>query len=461
MTVSFRPDPTPALARWASELDAAAISAEVRASAVTALADFLACTVAGARLPEAGRVRASFSAGAPDNAPGSQAHTAAFINAHACHLLEYDDLHVAAIYHPGAPTLAAALAVAERDGAGGPDLLAAIVAGYEVGIRLGQAAGVTHYRKFHTTGTVGTIGAAVACARLLGLAADGVADAIGTAATFAAGLWAFLDDKADSKPLHPAHAAMMGVISADLAKAGVTGARRAISGPAGFLATLGGDPASPALVEGLDGDARKICETTFKAYPCCGHTHTAIDVAGRLRGELLERNGGVSSIASLRIQTYKAALDVAGLENPATPAEARFSLKHLVACMLRDGSLDRAFSADALHDSEIRALRGRIGVEAVDALTGLYPSKAPARLVARLHDGSTAEGYCEDVPGSPQNPMSAAVHAAKFSRLTGMAGEHVLAAADALLSAGRTGRSQLECLLAGVAGRPEGGAGKP
>jgi 2-methylcitrate dehydratase PrpD len=170
---------------------------------------------------------------------------AAMVNAAASHFAEQDDVHNGSVFHPAAVVFPAALATAQALGSSGAELLAASVAGYEVGIRVGEFLGRSHYKVFHTTGTAGTLAAAAATGRLLGLSAPQMLHAFGSAGTQAAGLWEFLRDAADSKQLHTAHAASTGLMSAYLAKEGLTGARQILEGPQGLAAGMSRD-ADPA-----------------------------------------------------------------------------------------------------------------------------------------------------------------------------------------------------------------------
>ena len=155
---------------------------------------------------------------------------AALVNAAASHLAEQDDVHNGSVLHPGTVVFPPALAVAQSLGSSGRDLLTAAVAGYEVGIRVGEFLGRSHYKVFHTTGTAGTIAAAAATGNLLRLTTDQMLNAFGSAGTQAAGLWEFLRDAADSKQLHAAKAAADGLLSAYLAQHGFTGANRIFDG---------------------------------------------------------------------------------------------------------------------------------------------------------------------------------------------------------------------------------------
>src|SRR5687768_2230602 len=168
----------------------------------------------------------------------SSAYFAAMANAAASHVAEQDDVHNGSVFHPATVVFSAAVAAAQALGASGKQLLAASVAGYEVGIRVGEFLGRSHYRVFHTTGTAGTLAAAAAVGNLLGLDVQQMRHAFGSAGTQSAGLWEFLRTAADSKQLHTAHAAAAGLMSAYLAKDGFTGADRILDGPQGMAAGM-------------------------------------------------------------------------------------------------------------------------------------------------------------------------------------------------------------------------------
>lgn len=415
------------LADYVAGLSASGFSDATWGAYERALLDWAACTVAGA----AGATRLHQTVGAPAKLGEASilgtdlrdsAAMAAFHNAYACHLLEYDDLHGPSIYHPGAPTISAAFAVAQRSNAKASDLAAAVVAGYEVGIRLGEAAGTDHYARFHTTGTVGAIGAAAAAARVMGLNATSTRDAIGTAATQAAALWAFSDDNAGSKPVHPAHAAMVGVLSADLARAGVTGARRALEGPGGFLATLGGNPQAKCLVDALGStEPPRIEALTLKAYPCCGHTHTGIEAAIGIANAFAKAGHSKADIAAVRVTTYGSAIKVAGVRVPETPEQAAFSYPHVVSWALLNGTIEGAFAAQALHDPAVVRLRDKVELIHSPQLDAAYPACLPARLTVALTDGTLFEASADHATGTPAKPMTAESHGKKLRLLLGEA----------------------------------------
>src|SRR4030095_11569550 len=155
---------------------------------------------------------------------------AALINATAAHTAEVDDIFRDGIYHPGAPTIAAAHALAFDK----PDFLRAVIAGYEISTRIGAAMGRAHYKYWHNTGTIGCFGAAAAAAEALGLDARRLAHALATAATFSAGLQQAFRMDSMSKPLHAGHAAEAGLTAALAAREGVTGSLDVMEGAAGY-----------------------------------------------------------------------------------------------------------------------------------------------------------------------------------------------------------------------------------
>ena len=183
------------------------------------LIDWFAALLPGSRLPPATLLAHALSdemqeTGAIVYANGGRAsvRAAALINAAAAHTVEFDDIFRDAVYHPGCPVIAAALAAAQARRADGAALLRAIVVGYEVSTRVGLAVMPSHYRFWHTTGTIGTFGAAAAVATILRLDAAALAHALATAATFAAGLQQAFRSDAMSKPLHAGHAAEAGAL---------------------------------------------------------------------------------------------------------------------------------------------------------------------------------------------------------------------------------------------------------
>lgn len=342
------------------------------------------------------------------------ARTAALINGTAAHTVEVDDIYKHAIYHPGAPTIAAALALGQQRQVDGMAFLQAVIIGYEISTRIGAALGRTHYRYWHNTGTVGTFGAAAAAAALLELDATRFAHALATSATFAAGLQQAFRMDSMSKPLHAGRAAEAGVAAALMAQVGVTGSLDVIDGDAGLGRAMSDDPDWEAAAATL-GQRFHITEMTFKNHACCGHTFAPIDGA-----QALQRAHGfaVDDIEAIEIGTYRPALDVAGNPAPRTAAEARFSIPFVVASALRHGSVRlTAFTDARLADAGTRALMSRIALAVDPELDAAFPGQRAARVTVRLRDGRAMTHLQPNRKGDPEEPLSDAELDDKFLEL--------------------------------------------
>src|SRR3990172_5771894 len=193
------------------------------------------------------------------------ARAAALINGTAAHTVEVDDIFRDGIYHPGAPTISAALALAQANGASGEQFLRAVIVGYEISTRIGAAMGRAHYRYWHNTGTIGVFGACAACSELLGLDAKRFAHALATVTTFAAGLQQAFRMDSMSKPLHAGRAAEAGVTAALAAREGVTGSLDVLEGEAGFGRAMSDGPDWEECFLSL-GKTFNICRMTFKNH---------------------------------------------------------------------------------------------------------------------------------------------------------------------------------------------------
>ncbi len=370
--------------------------------------DWLGAGFAGTALPPA-RIAAHLARqlGGPAEstilAGGRAAVTgAALANGVASHAVEMDDLHRPSVMHLAVVTIPAALALAEREHAPGRRLLEAIVCGYEVGARVGEALGQPHYDFWHTTGTAGTFGAAAACAKILGLSPDETLHALGTAGTLCAGLWEFLADGAMSKTLHAGRAAETGVLAALLARDGFTGASAILEGDKGVLRAMAGGGQPARLVEGL-GTAFRIDGNSFKLHAACGHTHPAVDAALELR----RRGIRASEITSIRVGTFRTALEVTSIRDAHNPYQAKFSLPFCVALALVRGRVGLGeFTPAELADPELRAVSGRVVLAEDGVSNRAYPGRWQASVTVAL-TGGRRETVRVDAPrGSPENPAS-------------------------------------------------------
>ncbi len=329
--------------------------------------------------------------------------TAALINGAAAHTVEVDDIFKFGIYHPGAPTISAALPVAQTAGANGEAFLRAVIVGYEISTRIGKAMGRAHYKYWHNTGTIGCFGAAAAAAELYGLDAKRFAHALATTATFAAALQQAFRMDSMSKPMHAGHAAEAGILAAASAREGVTGSLDVIEGEAGFGRAMSDGPDWDLAVATL-GSEFHITQMTFKNHACCGHTFAAIDGAQEVQRQL-----GVKpeDIARVIVGSYRAAKEVSGYEDPQTPAEARFSLKYVVATALVHGSVRlAAFEAERMSDPVTRALMKKIDVQIDPDLDASFPGQRAARVSIETSDGRSCEYLQPARKGDPELPLT-------------------------------------------------------
>jgi len=329
---------------------------------------------------------------------------AALVNATASHTVEFDDIYRDAGYHPGAPTIAAALAAAQATGSCMDEFLRAIIAGYEVSCRIGLAVQPSHYKFWHTTGTVGTFGAASATALLLGASDSQQAHALALAATMASGLQQAFRGEGMSKPLHAGHAAEAGALAAMLAVEGVTGALDVLDGPSGFAAATSEDTGKwEAAFEGL-GAQPVICNITFKNYGCCGHIFAALDGLGELCAQHAFK---AADIERIDVGGYSATKQVCDRPLAATEQDCRFSTQYCLAALLVLGGvrLD-AFEPEALNNSSIRELMPRIYVTLDPELTEAYPRRRAARVSVHLKDGRTLSIFQPTRKGDPDAPLS-------------------------------------------------------
>jgi len=343
--------------------------------------------------------------------------TAAWINGSASHAVEFDDIFRDAVYHPGCPTISAALAIAEHNGASGQTFLNAVVVGYEISTRIGASVQPSHYRYFHTTGTVGCLGAAAAVAALEAPGNEGVMQhALATATTFASGLQQAFRSDAMTKALHAGHAAAVGVRAGQGARHGITGVADILEGEVGFGAALSQGPDWSIATRGL-GEHYNIGVITQKNHGCCGHTFAAIDAVLLLR----EEHGlQADQVESIHVATYQTAVDVTGNFDPKTAFEAKFSLPYVVAHGLVHGSVRlEAFEPDRLADAGLRALMARTTLVADPELTAGFPRQRAARVEIVLKDGRRLEHFSPYRKGDPDAPLSDAELNDKFDELVG------------------------------------------
>ncbi|WFU75105.1 MmgE/PrpD family protein [Bradyrhizobium sp. CB2312] len=398
-------DPIPSVSRTLADFVAASSWADVQAQSVEArrsILNFFATALGSARDPvvvAAMRTLSPFSGAATSTVIGHSepmdALCASFLNAISANLLDFDDTHPETIIHPVAPVAAPIFALAETRKLSGREVLTAFILGVDVECRIGNSVSPRHYaRGWHITSTCGIFGAAAACAKLLGLPAEGIANAIGVAASQSAGNVENLPSAA--KNVSVGNAARNGLFAALLAQQGYEAAPRAIEGPLGWARTMGDVPDLARLLDGL-GKTWEIAKNTYKPYPAGIVFHSVIDACLMLR-ERIGRN--VDPIESVTVQG--SALLLARGDRPVNnERDARVSIHHCVACGLLLGT---AGVVEFVHETVVRPdivqMRQKVRAE----LDAQMPDGA-ARVALRLSSG---EVLTETVT-SPRGSQAAAL----------------------------------------------------
>lgn len=345
---------------------------------------------------------------------------AALINGAASHFVEQDDLHNSSVLHPGTVVFPAVLAVAQCARLSGRDFLAAAVAGYECGVRVGEFLGRTHYKVFHTTGTAGKLAAAAGVAHLLKLDAERMQHCLGSAGTMAAGLWEFLRDAADSKQLHTAKAAADGLMAAYLARDGFTGARQIFEGKQGMAAGMSSDADVRCLTDGL-GTRWATAETSFKFHASCRHTHPSADA---LLALMKQNKLTAGDIAAVTAHVHQGALDVLGpVTDPQTIHQSKFSMGFVLALAANLGRASLAdFTDAALRDKALREFHDKVTMEFDPAVDSAYPKRWFGHVSVTTCDGRELDQRIESPKGDPDNALTRAELEDKALRLAAFTG---------------------------------------
>jgi 2-methylcitrate dehydratase PrpD len=422
---------TAELAAFAADLRFDAIPAPVVRKAEDLLVDWFGSAIAGKGARPVESIAAFARAMGPARGTGqgesellvrrtfTSPYFAAMANAAASHVAEQDDVHNGSVFHPGTVVFPAALALAQARGASGRQLLTAAVAGYEVGIRVGEFLGRSHYKVFHTTGTAGTLAAAAAAGNLLELDAAQMRHAFGSAGTQSAGLWEFLRTGADSKQLHTAHAAAAGLMAACLAQDGFTGAAEILEGPQGMAAGMSKD-ADPTRLDDRLGDRWATLETSFKYHASCRHTHPAADAllqvmqVHRLQPDDLDR---------VIAHVHQGAIDVLGpVTQPATVHQSKFSMGTVLALVARFRHAGLQEFDTHFLDEPTRALRDRVTMELDAQVDAAYPQRWIGKVTVHTIDGRVLRGRVDQPKGDPGNTLGRDEITAKALRRAAFSG---------------------------------------
>jgi 2-methylcitrate dehydratase PrpD len=328
---------------------------------------------------------------------------AALYNGTAAHAAELDDSFRDAMVHPGAATIAGALAVAQSVNASGSAFLRAVVLGYELSTRIGVVMGRPHYRYWHNTGTMGTFGAAAAAASLMALDTEATVHALALAATFASGLQQAFRTESMAKPLHAGRAAEAGVLAAQLAARGMRSSIDVLEADGGLGQAMSDGPDWSGIAATLGQDFH-ITRLTFKNHVGCGHTFAAIDGAMLLQQQHGFRHGDIEHV---HLGVYQPTLDIAPHVDPRDADRAKFSLHYMVATALVHGSVRlAAFEPTRLDDPDTRALMQRITKALDPEVDAAFPGRRGARVRVVLSDGRMLEHLQPDRKGDPELPLS-------------------------------------------------------
>ncbi|ANY18169.1 MmgE/PrpD family protein [Bordetella pseudohinzii] len=357
------------------------------------------------------------------------AHEAARVNGAMAHALDYDDTHEKSYVHPSVITIPAVLAVAEkRPGVTGRDIIVATALGTDLSCRLAMAAqpGVDPFKVgWHNTTVYGYISSALAAGKLLGLSRQQMIDAAGIAYHQAAGNAQAHVDGALTKRMGPGFAGSAGVLAAQLAQSGVSGARQVLEGPIGLYRQYhGGDYDRSRLLDGL-GSHFAAADLSFKPYPSCRGSHTAVDAALAIRGQ---QGFPVSEIAAITIQMGPGEYKLLGTpieakRRPRSNVQAQFSNPWIVATTLLDGRLSLAdFSPAALDRPEVLALTAKTHTALDASLLAEGGGVGPTRLTVELRDGRRYIQTVRTAKGEPNQPLSVAEFEQKFSDCARSAG---------------------------------------
>ena len=432
-------NPTAELAHFAACLQAEAIPVAVFRRCEDLLVDWVASGLAGYNARAVKAIREVVLSQGPGQGPSeilgghetSSPFCAAMANAAASHVVEQDDLHNASVLHPATVVFPPALAVAQSLGASGRTFLTACVVGYEVGIRVGEFLGRSHYKTFHTTATAGTLAAAAATGHLLKLSPDQMLHALGSAGTQAAGLWAFLRDAADSKQLHTAHASGSGLMSAFLAQKDVTAAQDILTGKQGLAQGMSSD-ADPSRLTDQLGRRWALMETSFKYHASCRHTHPAVDALLKV---MSDHALDASDIARVVAHVHQGAIDVLGpVVNPTTVHQSKFSMGTVLALAAQYRFAGLTEFELYFNSEKTTAFCHRVSMTLDPEVDAAYPAKWIGKVSVTLHDGRTLQGRVDDPKGDPGNTLSREEIEAKMHRLSHFGGQLNKGATDRLLT---------------------------
>jgi 2-methylcitrate dehydratase PrpD len=406
---------TKQLTSYVSRLTYESLPAAVVEQTKLRIVDFLAAAMAGHKVNKIFNEAALDVFGGMGGKPESTvlfgagrfpSSTAALLNAIYGHGADLDDGHRTANGHPGVVTVPTALALAEANKISGRAIIPAIVAGYDVYVRLSNAVMPSHFlRGFHGTGTVGAVAAGAAAAKTLGLSEEGVRRSISLAAIQASGLFEVSESGQMAKPINPGNAARTGIISALLARAGSDAPQEPFAGKKGFFKAFADEVNLDPLLKDLGSDY-KLMTCYLKLYPACRHTHAPIDVALKLRAKGISP---LEKIAKIKIYTYPAAILVTGnIAEPVSEDGAKFSMTYATATAMLSGNytLEDLEAARTMSD-ETRALIRKMEIVSDPSQEDRTANIRGCKIEIITKDGTVRTASVILPKGDPEVPVDA------------------------------------------------------
>ena len=334
--------------------------------------------------------------------------SAALINGISSHTFDFDDTHLKTIIHPAGPVASAILALGEKIGSTGRELIDALVIGIDVSCRIGNAMYPNHYdRGWHITGSTGTVGAAAACSRLLKLSESQTLMALGIAASQPVGFREQFGTM--TKPFHPGGAAKAGLTSALMAKHGFTASVKALEAPRGMIQSISTKYDWSEITSEL-GERFEISFNTYKPFACGLVIHPSIDACVQLR------NQGVTAdnLERLELKAHSLVLELTGKKTPKDGLEGKFSVYHGCACGIVYGqATEDQYDDHIVQSPEMVALRAKVNATIDNSI-----DEASVDVTAYLKDGRQIHIFVEHAIGSLKNPMTDQNLNDKFSNLS-------------------------------------------
>jgi len=403
------------LASWATNLTYANLTPGVLTAANKSFYNWAGCAIGGFAFQPAPQIALNttlspFSGPATSSILGANgsisrgfadAQVAALVNGIASHVDDYDDTHLETIIHPAGPVASALLSIAEAYGpVTGHDFITAFVAGVEAECKLGLSVSPEHYDVgWHITSTTGSVGAAVAVGKLLGLDTTHMQHAIGVASTQVVGMQEFFGS--DTKSFHIGRAAQGGMMAALLAQNRYTSSLQALEAKYGWLHVVSTRENATAYFDQL-GKIWEIEKNTFKPFPCGIVMHPVIDAAIQLSNEVSPEGKSINDIDSVELRVNPEVLILTGKTSPQTGLEGKFSIYHAAAIGLLYGEATPSqFTNDVVKNTTVVDMRKKINVTEDDNV-----SKAEAFVRLKFNDGTTMDKHIEHAKGSIENPLT-------------------------------------------------------